>query len=219
MQSYPVFALAFGAFIERINLTKWRYAFYILGAYLLFVNFFQIKQYYNTVLHCDDMNRRYYGRIYLNNRPTPLDMSLLDTKEWIRNEDKYEKRSIADIDSSMDLKISAGSIQTLAETNMGNDSLIDLKKGRWLKIESAIMVKTGLNESYLNSELCVGDSVKHNAIRLFSPISPMGYLNNYAFYVYVPNYFKKCRLKLYISSKNNLEGKARTIKISSLVRK
>ncbi len=219
MQSYPVFALAFGAFIQRINLTRWRYAFYILGAYLIFVNFFQIKQYYNTVLHFDDMNRRYYGRIYLNRSPSPLDMSLLDTKEWIRNENKYEKKSITDIDSSVYLRISPGSSQTLAEIDIDNDSIINPGKKRWLKIESAIMVENGFYGSYLNSELSVGDSLKHNAIRLFSPISQMGYFNNYAFYVYVPEYFQKSRLKLYISSDNGLEGTLSTLKISSLLRK
>jgi hypothetical protein len=219
MQSYPVFALAFGAFIERINHTKWRYLFYTLGAYLLFVNLFQIKQYYNTVLHYDDMNRRYYGRIYLNSKPTPLDMSLLDTKEWIGDEDKYSIAPISYKDSLIDLQIPAGSFQILAEMNIGNDSLNDIKKNRWLKVESDIKVKTGMGGSYLNSDLSVGDSVKHNYIRLFSPISSEGCINNYAFYIFVPEYFGNGRLKLYINANNTLEGTVGNIKILSLVRK
>ena len=218
MQSYPVFALAFGAFIEKINLTRWRVAFYMLGAYLIYLNFFQIRQYYNTILHYDGINRKYYGRIYLNARPTPLDMSLLDTKEWIRNEEKYEKTVIIDIDTSIVLRITAGDFQTLLENNLSSESSPGQEEERWLKIETTIRVETGLHGSYLNSELCVGDSIKHNAIRLFSPISKQGICNNYSFYVHIPDYFYESTLKLYIDSKNDLEGMMSKIKISSLKR-
>lgn len=216
MQSYPVFAFAFGAFVERINFSRWRFAFYTLGAYLLFVNFFQIKQYYRGILHYDHMNRRYYGRIYLNSNPTQLDMSLLDTKEWIRNEDKYIKGIVADIDTS--INISTGTIYPLKEILLDNELYLNPGKRVFLKIESSIMVNSGLDGSYINSELCVGDSVKHNKIRLFNPISATGYLNDYAYYVRVPDYFKNSRLKLSLSSANKFDGKVENIKVTLLER-
>jgi hypothetical protein len=218
MHSYPVFALSFGAFIERINQTRWRYIFYFLGVYLLFVNLFQIRQYYNTILHYDGMNRKYYCRVYLNNRPTSLDMSLLDTKEWIRNEDNYVKNVILNQDSTIDFKIPADSVQVLAEIDIDHDTFNDLNKKKYLKIETSILINTGLSGSYLNSDLCEGDSVKHSGIRLFNPISQMGHYNYYAFYMFVPAYFKESRMKLYITSQSEMEGKIKTVKISSLTK-
>jgi hypothetical protein len=218
MQSYPVFALAFAAFIQRINKTRWWYIFYLLGVYLIFVNLFQIKQYYNTVIHYDGINRRYYGRVYLRKHPSPLDMSLLDTKEWIRNEKKYVKKIVADTDSSVDLKILPASAQTLAEIDIGDDSFAGSGKKKRLKFELSMFVENGLSGSYLNSELSAGDSLKHNEIRLFSPLSHTGTKNYYAFYVYVPECFHESRLKLYISSANGMEGTLNTIRITSLVK-
>jgi hypothetical protein len=219
IQSYPVFALAFGALIERINSTRWRYVFYVLSTYLIFLNLFQLKQYNNKVLHYNDMNRRYYGKIYLNNKPTPLDMSLLDTKEWIRNENKYTKTPLIDIDSSVDLKIAAGSVQSIAEMYMESYPYAESGTKSWLKIESTIELKSGFDGSFLNSELNIDDSIKHNKIRLFNPVSQKGYSNDYAFYVYVPKYFSGCQLKLYVSSKNDLKGTIKTIKVTTLVKK
>ena len=43
VQSFPVFALPFTAVIEKINLKKWKYLFYALGLYLIYVNLFSNK--------------------------------------------------------------------------------------------------------------------------------------------------------------------------------
>jgi hypothetical protein len=72
MQSYPIFALPFAALVDRINTTKWKWGFYVLGIYLIAVNIFQHEQYSKTILHYDDMNRKYYGRIYLTPNPIIL---------------------------------------------------------------------------------------------------------------------------------------------------
>lgn len=81
VQSYPVFALALAACIERVFVGWRRWLFVVVGAYLCFVNLFQIWQYNETILHYDHMNARYYNAIYLDVNPTPLDYSLLDTDE------------------------------------------------------------------------------------------------------------------------------------------
>jgi hypothetical protein len=95
VQSYPVFALPFAALTERIRNSKLKWLFLVLFAYLLFVNLFQTNQYNKTILHYDDMNRKYYGRIYLNAHPTPIDMSALDSNEIIQ-QTKYQSKLIAD---------------------------------------------------------------------------------------------------------------------------
>jgi hypothetical protein len=78
VQSCPVLALPFAAFVERLSSTRWRWPFLALCAYLLFVNLFQIRQYNNNVLRYDGMNRAYYQAIYLDADPTEEDMRLLD---------------------------------------------------------------------------------------------------------------------------------------------
>lgn len=44
-QSYAIFALPLAAFIERINQTKWKWLFYVVCIYFVWMNFMQIYQY------------------------------------------------------------------------------------------------------------------------------------------------------------------------------
>jgi hypothetical protein len=215
VQSYPVFALPFAAFIEQLNLKKWRFVFYGLAIYLLFVNIFQVEQYNTTVLHYNDMNRQYYARIYLNSHPSPLDISLLDTDEFLREEDSYQKKVLVYIDHPQYLKSLSGSSDLLFETSIKTNEG-EIYPENWLKIESEIKVSMGYWGSYLDSKLQVGDSVKFNRIRLFNPICEDGKTNKYAFYVKVPVYFREGLLKLYVHSENGFEGVAESVKITSL---
>ena len=216
MQSYPVFALALAGFIERMRLSRWRYAFYLLGGYLIFVNFFQVYQYYSTVLHYYDMNRKYYARIYLDPSPSPLDVSLLDTREWVRNESRYSVSSVLETDSTIRLDIAPGSTMTLWEIKSLNRKLPC--KVQVLKIETNLLIQKGLQGSYLYAELASSSRTKEKKFRLANPISPLGYLNPYAFYIYVPEDFTEFNLKLYLTTGTKLEGNCEKIKISSLVR-
>lgn len=214
VQSYPVFALPLAALVERINLGKWRYGFYIVGLYLIYVNLYQIGQHNDTVLHYDDMNRKYYGRIYLNRHPTPLDMSLLDTQEFLRSERGYMQEVLVNDDVSFELKFPGEASGLILDSIViqkpfkGNENTI------WLKIEAEIQVLNGYSSAYLNSELRSGEKVKTNHIRLFSPISQNGKINKYAFYVKVPKEFLNPNLKIYITSLNDFEGIVKKIKIS-----
>ncbi|PHR48726.1 MAG: hypothetical protein COA32_04460 [Fluviicola sp.] len=82
-QSYPILALPLAAFLQRIFSKKWSPIVIIAGAYLIFVNLFQIWQYNAGIIHYRDMNRQYYSAIYLDHNPTLLDYSLLDTGEQL----------------------------------------------------------------------------------------------------------------------------------------
>jgi len=216
VQSYPVFAFPFTAFIERITLRKWRFLFYPLVLYLIYVNMFQLEQYDKTVLHYRDMNRQYYARIYLNRNPTPLDMSLLDTDEILSDEKGYDKTVMTYIDSTIDLKCTNQSdcliSETVIEQGHDNHSKIDT----WVKIESTITIQSGFSNSHLNCELQSGDSVKKKKIRLFSPISKNGEANKYEFYVRIPDYANPINLKLFISTANRFMGKIEETKITYL---
>ena len=215
--SYPVFALALAALIERINLKKWGVVFYCLGIYLISVNLFQIWQYNKTILHYDNMNRKYYGRIYLNSHPTPLDMSLLDNEEFLRDESGYRKEVLMNSDTSVFIKASRNESALLSMTSLQNDSQHDSGLIVWLRIEAEIKVNKGFSGSELRSELAVDDSLKQNRIRLFSPTYKEGEKNKYAFYVSVPDGHKMSSLKLFVQSINDdFEGTVEKIKISLL---
>jgi hypothetical protein len=216
-QSYPVFALPLAAFINRFRKNKWSYVFYGLGAYLIFVNLFQIRQYNETILHYRDMNRKYYCSIYLNPNPSPLDMSLIDTDERLRNEKKYSKLVLFQSDTSWNIKIPGYSSQVLFESKLGLDSAMETESDTWLRIESGITIKSpGFWGSYINAELTASDSVKHNRIRIDNAVSRRGKTNDYAFYVKIPPYFKKSDFKLYISSSDAFEGDIENISIQYL---
>ena len=65
VQSYPVLALPFAAFVQRAFSTRWRWPVLALCTYLLFVNLWQIRQYNNGVIKYDGMTRDDYARVYL----------------------------------------------------------------------------------------------------------------------------------------------------------
>ena len=200
VQSYPVFALPFAAFTEYAISKKWRIFFYLVCAYLLAVNVVQIYQYNRTILLYDGMNRAYYGRIYLNPRPTPLDMSLLDNDEVLNNETDFHKTILTNTTTTTALTIAAGAQGVLCIDSMNGDN------SKWIKIESNIKAPGHLWQSFLNADLTRGDSVKHARVRLYSPISTDDKTNDYVFYMSVPPYFAQSTLTVYISSAFDFKG-------------
>ncbi len=215
-QSYPVFALALGALIEHISRKKWRIPFYALGIYLVYVNIFQIKQYNDTVLHYYDMNRRYYSRIYLNKHPEALDMSLLDTDEWLNNEKRYHTETLMSSDSSIQFNVPSGIDFCISESMIMPDSVITVPDRLWLKVEADIKTENGMEAGYIHSELSEGGLAKRNHIRLFSPISAENHTNRYAFYVHVPVQFSHSRVKICIRSANDIKGIVESYRILRL---
>lgn len=210
MQSYPVFSLAFASFTEKIKFSKWRWLFYTVCLYLIAVNLFQITQYRKTIIHYDDMNRRYYGRVYLNGHPSPLDMSLLDDKEILNSWTNYNKKIIIDSTGTIPVQFPASNMYTLYQQD------IKASKETWLKIACSIKAPDCLWQSYLNADLKNGDSVKHTRVRLFSPISENDSINQYEFYMSVPEYFTNSNFKVYLTSPNNFKGILNELKITQL---
>ena len=209
VQSYPLFALPMAAITERIGQTKWRWAFYTLCSYLLFVNLFQVNQYNRTILHFDDMNRKYYGRIYLNSHPTPIDMSLMDNDEILNDESGYRKHIIFEKDSLVHVHFEGSSPYTLFQ----GQPLGVTEQKRWLKVDAEIY-SAGFWQSYLNVDLKFGGSVKHARVRLFNAISHDGHYNMYAFYVSIPAYLKCDGFKLYLTDPFTFEGDVRKITVT-----
>lgn len=213
VQSYPILAFPFTAVIERITLKKWRFIFYLLGGYLLYVNVFQLNQYFNTVLHYRDMNRAYYAKIYLNSNPSPLDMSLLDTDEVLNNDEGYNKNIIASSDTTIKIMCVDSNPCILFE-----DVIEQNEKNAWIKVKAEIKVQEGFFDSYLNCKLQFEDSVKHKKVRLFNPISQSGKSNLYEFYVQISNHSNPFDLTVFISSTNGFIGEIEKIKLVYLTK-
>ena len=211
VQSYPAFSLAFAAFTEHLRNSKWRWLFYAICLYLIPVNLFQITQYRKTIIHYDDMNRRYYGRVYLNTHPSPLDMSLLDNNEILNSENNYDQKVLIDSVYIKPAQFPATSAYTLFQQN------IKANAGKiWLKVECAVKAPGCLWQSFINADLKTGDSVKHAKVRLYSPISNNDSVNHYVFYMSVPSYFASANAKVYITSAFNFQCTVYELKVTEL---
>jgi len=95
VQSYQVYAVGLASFIHWAWQRNWaKYATLLFGLYMMVVNLFQIGQYNALIINYRDMSWAYYGRIYLNPNPSPLDMSLLDGDDFIYDEREFKKKTI-----------------------------------------------------------------------------------------------------------------------------
>jgi len=211
MQSYAVFALPFAAVTEKVNTKKWRIFYYVLCAYLLCVNLFQIVQYNKTILHYDEMNRLYYSRIYLNPHPSAMDMSLLDNGDFLPSENKYQKKLLTD--TSLTVSIPHDGKTTLYETDLHG---LTAGGDNWIKVESNIKVDAGFWMCFLDGELQQGDSVKKSRIRLCNAISKEGANNPYAFYMQVPETFTGAHLKIFIDAAYDFKAEISNLKVTEL---
>jgi len=218
VQSYPIFALAFTAIVEIISRKRWKIPFLILGGYLIFVNIFQLEQYYNTVLHYRDMNKQYYSRIYLNSSPTPLDMSLLDTDEVLDSEKGYSTYKKAAIESEILINGITNYSTMLIGFKQSDNLTENTDKERWIKVNSTIKINQGFSNSSLICKLQSDTSSKEKKIRLFSPISKNGMANEYEFYVKVPGSFTQFDVNLFLYTHSTLYCSIEKLEIAYLTK-
>ncbi len=209
VQSYPVFALALGGFIHSISSRKWKSIFILIGIYLLSVNFFQIYQYGQTILHYRDMNRKYYSAIYLDANPTPEDMSLLDTDEQLplSATSVSNDRLIFSITSPLNITSKYDSIGFLMRKE------IDTKgaKNQWVIVNAKIKSFKGMSSSHLNCKVYSEDVVKERSFRLYTPISKEGELNEYQFSFKLPETHKPFELSLFIVPSFEFSGEVESL--------
>lgn len=211
VQSYPVFALALAAFIQHISGSRWRFLFYGLAVYLTAVNLFQIYQYNQTIIHSYDMNRRYYCRVYLNPSPTPLDMSLLDTEEFVYNEKDYAPTVLLNTDTLLNLQPAYAQPIELAKISVEPNA-----KNVWLKTEAVVYGKQWLWGAYLNVKSESGDSVKQSRTRLFNGISAEGKDNGVALYFQLPALKDSSTVTISLSSDVGFQGDLKSLKLTRL---
>jgi len=213
VQSYPVFALPFAALVDRVARQQWRVGFWVLCLFLIAVNLFQIIQYNSGILHFRDMNWQYYGRIYLNTDPSPIDMSLMDTKTVIADESRYEVAPFTQLSTPIAVAFAANEQHILIDTVL---PAFDPSTEYWLKLDAKIDAAGSLWQARIGMRLERGDSTLQSSIRLFNPVGER--TGAYAFYLQVPHYFQKAPLKVFLTSQFDFSGELRGLHISQLSR-
>ncbi len=179
VQSYPVFALALAAIIEKIYHHRKRWIVIGLSTYLIGVNLFQLWQYNALILHYDHMNAKYYAAIYLDANPTPLDYSLLDTDEFLGDESGYK------ITKSVITKLDTITAKMGAEFGV---STYPITNERWLKVQFSVIPKNGVKTATLTLKRFhkEGKVFEEKRFRMAVPNAKDGILMKYECYLYLP---------------------------------
>ncbi|MEM1220546.1 MAG: hypothetical protein AAGH79_16615, partial [Bacteroidota bacterium] len=204
VQSYPVFAFPFIALIEQIDHTKFRIGFYILGLYLIGLNLFQTWQYNTGVLHYRDMNLRYYSHIYLNPTPTALDMSLLDTDEYLYHPESFTKRILFKQKEELAVDLPRDSIGIIWQ-GIPSDIAVS-NTDQWLKITAEILPEKGYYGAHLICTTNGKDGSKQRSVRLNHPLAETGQVNQYAFYFKLPSEGQLQDIRLTLQSPSAFQG-------------
>jgi hypothetical protein len=210
MQSYPVFALAFGAFIQKYWIGSNRYLMGVIAAFLIGLNLFQIQQYNTTTLHYYDMNRAYYGQIFLNPSVSPLQKSLLDNPDWISNEEAYQRQNLVQKNN-----VFIGSIYT-DSTNYVFQNSFKLKGINFLKVTLQLQATLGLGAGYIVTELLNGTKVKENKVRLSYPQVKYEQANTYSFYIEKPADINEAELRIKVTCNQKLKVNIQNLSIEGL---
>ncbi|MBD2766895.1 hypothetical protein IC235_03190 [Hymenobacter sp. BT664] len=98
VQSYAVLALPWAAALnwllapERRALVQGTAV--VLGGLLLSLNLFQHWQYMRSIIHPEEMNRRYYLAVFNKTMPTQADYALLDVKTQLPRAERYYQRRL-----------------------------------------------------------------------------------------------------------------------------
>ena len=103
VQSYAVLTLPWAAAVAWLLAPERRQAVPLaaaaLAVLLLDLNLFQHWQYMRSIIHPEEMNRRYYFAVFSNAQPTQADYNLLDVKTRLpRSEHHYRPRLLGRLD-------------------------------------------------------------------------------------------------------------------------
>jgi len=205
VQSYPVFALGLAALLACVFESRiWKWITVSFAVFMIGVNFFQITQYNALIINYRDMNWAYYGRIYLNPNPSPLDMSLLDNNDFIYDESDLKKGKTQKW-SNIPLSNAAPGKIILCTSEMPSD------KGLWAKVEARIRVKSGFSANYLTA---ISSQKKTSKIRLHNAMTTEGEWNNYAFYVKIPDDRSTKDVQIAIEGHAPFEGEVAHVRLT-----
>jgi hypothetical protein len=185
-QSYPVMALPLALLVERLLATRMKWLTLGVGAYLIAVNLFQLWQYNKTIIHYNDNNGPYYRAVYLNAHPTPLDMSLMDTPEILRDESSYRLKNTVQFDTMQKINAPTQAKVVFWEQDLATLPGYASDTDGWLRITARVKSDFGAYESSLTTQLTTGGKVKQTDCRLQNGICKDGEWNTIEYYFRIP---------------------------------
>ncbi|MBK6933118.1 MAG: glycosyltransferase family 39 protein [Saprospirales bacterium] len=219
VQSYPVWALALGAVLTKVWASRLKRLLLPLAAFLVYVNLFQIGQYNRTILHYNDMNRAYYRAIFLNPNPGPLDMSLLDTDEIIRDRGAFQQKQILRWVSMVVINKAGRSKSVFREGDIRQLEGYDAGREQWLYLEAQVKSDWGAFDTWLTAGLTLGERRKRTACRMENGISAPQAWNTVAFYFRLAPGFDGGRFAFFAETNSVQDIRIRQVRLILLERK
>jgi len=199
-QSLAVLSLPLCSLLEKLIHKKWQIAIGILvSLYLCTVNLFQIWQYNQTIIHYDDMNRRYYAAVYLNPLPSPAKMSLLDTDEYIDSAKLIFIKTLSS-NTIYQLNGSSDTVAVLIDNDFSSVTGKHLNGTKWLKITALVKSEWGAYNVFMITEFQQSDCVKKRSVRMQNGICDLNKWNKIEYYFKIPALYNPASLKIYIRS-------------------
>jgi len=219
MQSLAVMTFPLAALTEKIIRSKLRVGAVIFSTYLIIVNLFQIWQYSKTIIHYDDMNMPYYAAVYLNPSPSPIDMSLLDTDECLRDTSRFYEVKKNLVDSIITLYGGANSTRNVCHQHVSSLVGIGNKQIIWLKVSVMVQSQWGAFGSNVVTELLEDSIVKKRTIRLQNGICDIKKWNEIAFYFRIPINNADAMLSIYVDSPTRQRVSLKDFTLSAFIPK
>jgi hypothetical protein len=196
VQSYAVLSVPLALSVNYLVRSKLRLLFIGILLFLLVVNLFQIYQYNKTILHYRDMNKLYYASIFLDADPSPVDMSLLDTREVIADLEKYTLIDQVFNDSIYRINKADVPADTLL-TYMVPPSVISDSLDAWIKVTVLDSSSWGAFNSHIIASVSNTTETKQSKIRLHNGICKAQYWNTISFFYKMPPCTAESKLDIY----------------------
>lgn len=216
MQLLAVLSIPVCATCAFLLKSKWLRLIYVPIAFLVFINVFQIWQYYSGIIDSLGINKSYYKAIFLKSKLTQDDLSLLDTKEYLKNgaSKKVRWSFLENFDSdttivnrSMDIFNSGIAGQRMKSSvnheskklwfPVGENNKIQI--GDWLRVSASHVSTFGAWNCWLaTGSKLNGEWEKGVRVRLQNLNSKNGEWNAVHYYYQVPN---SDSLVLYVENK------------------
>ena len=218
VQSYAVLALPLAIMVEKCLHSRWKYAGLALAGFLLYLNLFQIWQYNRTIVHYYDMNRRYYQAVFLKAQPSPLDMSLLDTKERLSSEAGFSQQTLFSSDSTALIHAVKQPQRVFFERPLADLPGWPSGREHWLRITAQVQSGWGAYDSQLITRLTAGNQTKQTACRLENGICVPGAWNTIDYYFRIPDDYQTGTLTVLAETKAQQDIFIRNVVVQLLTR-
>jgi hypothetical protein len=166
------------------------------------------------------MNRKFYGAIYLNPNPTPIDMSLMSTDEVLRNTDGYQVIKNYTIDSLFVLNGTDKKSTIAVEESI--DSLVPISNNKniWLKLSAEVKSDWGAYDTYFTTEVLQADSVaKKRAVRMQNGTCRIENWNRIEYFFHLDDLASNTGLKIYFETSAQQNIRIRNFNFSVLQEK